>query len=351
MTVKDASAEWGVSRRRVSALCANKRIPDAKFLGNMWLLPSVSQKPMDARHSKKRNQFLKPVIKWAGGKSQLLKEISARYPRHLGQSISKYAEPFVGGGAVLFDILEKYDLDKIYISDTNAELINVYKQLKENVLNLIDILSSYEEKYLKQTGAQRKDFYYEMRSKFNHLIEYKKSASTIEGASLFIFLNHTCFNGLYRVNKRGEFNVPMGAYKNPKICDAENLRNVSKALSKVDIVCDDYQKSSEFIDKDTFVYLDPPYRPLSVTSSFTSYTEKDFNDRNQKELAVYVRELADRGAKILLSNSDPKNTDPNDDFFDRLYSQQKIERVFASRMINSNAASRGQISEILVSNY
>ena len=170
-------------------------------------------------------------------------------------------------------------------------------------------------------------------------------------AALFIFLNKTCFNGLYRVNKKGLYNVPAGKYKNPRICDADNLNAVAKALQPVDIICGDYKESLDFIDKNTFVYFDPPYRPLTNTANFTSYTENEFDDAAQKELAEYVQIISQKGASIVLSNSDPKNSNPNDNFFDKLYSNQFIRRISANRMINSNSSGRGKISELLISNY
>ena len=173
----------------------------------------------------------------------------------------------------------------------------------------------------------------------------------IEKAALMIYLNKTCFNGLYRVNKNREFNVPMGLYKKPTICDEENLRAVSEKLKNVTIVCGDYRESADFIDKDTFVYFDPPYRPLTTTSSFTAYTENNFDDNSQIDLASYVNNLHKKGAKIVVSNSDPKNININDTFFDDIYAQHFIRRVNATRMINSNGQSRGKIKELLISNF
>ena len=166
-----------------------------------------------------------------------------------------------------------------------------------------------------------------------------------------IFLNKTCFNGLYRVNKKGLFNVPIGSYKNPLICDEDNLRAVSEKLQNVIIVCGDYKKAEEFIDEKTFVYFDPPYRPLTDTASFTAYTENLFNDNEQIELANFVDAMHARGAKIVVSNSDPKNSNTEDDFFDEIYKSHKIKRVGATRMINCNGEARGKITELLISNY
>ena len=292
----------------------------------------------------------KPFIKWVGGKGQLLSEINKLYPVELGKNINKYAEIFVGGGAVLFDILSKYKLDEVYISDKNLELINTYKSIRDDVGILIKLLKEMEEQYTSLNNENRKLYYYEKRREYNNL-KINIEENNIEKAVLFIFLNKTCFNGLYRVNKKGEFNVPMGAYKKPKICDEENLKNVSLTLRNVKIVYADYRESEKFIDDKTFVYIDPPYRPLNITSSFTSYTENDFNDKEQIELAEYINVLNKKGAKIVISNSDPKNNDIDDNFFDKLYKNYNINRVKATRMLNSNASLRGVINELLITNY
>ena len=292
----------------------------------------------------------KPFIKWVGGKGQLLPEINKLYPIELGKNINKYAEIFLGGGAVLFDILSKYKLDEVYISDKNLELINTYKSIRDNVDILIKSLKEMEEQYIPLNNEDRKIYYYEKREEYNSL-KINSAVNNIEKAILFIFLNKTCFNGLYRVNKKGKFNVPMGAYKKPKICDEENLKNVSLTLRNVKIVYADYRESEKFIDDKTFVYIDPPYRPLNITSSFTSYTENDFNDKEQIELAEYINVLNKKGAKIVISNSDPKNNNIDDNFFDELYKNYNINRVKATRMLNSNASLRGAINELLITNY
>ena len=292
----------------------------------------------------------KPFIKWVGGKGQLLPEINKLYSVELGKSINKYAEIFIGGGAVLFDILSKYRLDEVYISDKNLELINTYKTIRDNVDILIKSLKEMENQYVPMNNEDRKVYYYEKRSEYNNL-KINIEENNIRKAALFIFLNKTCFNGLYRVNKKGEYNVPMGAYKNPKICDEENLKNVSLALKNVKIIYADYRESKDFIDDNTFVYIDPPYRPLNITSSFTSYTENDFSDKEQIELANYIDILNEKGAKIVISNSDPKNNNIDDNFFDELYKNYNINRVKATRMLNSNASLSGEINELLITNY
>lgn len=353
ISAKEASQKWNISQRRVAVLCSEGRIPSASKIGNMWLIPRDTEKPTDGRSSRyeENKTPLKPFVKWAGGKGQLINEIRKIYPKELGQEINKYAEPFVGGGAVLFDILSSYKLESVYISDINAELINTYKIIRDDVESLISLLSDMQDKYLPIDSGSRKTFYYENRDRFNNLKTNGDESTNTEKAALFIFLNKTCFNGLYRVNSKGLYNVPMGAYKNPCICDTDNLRNISKALQNVTIVCGDYNESENFIDQNTFVYFDPPYRPISDTANFTAYAEKVFDDSEQIRLASFVDEMVAKGAKIAVSNSDPNNTDKADDFFEKLYSAYKIIKVQANRMINCNGNSRGKISELLISNY
>ncbi len=353
MSAREAADKWGISQRRVAVLCSEQRIKEATMVGNMWIIPSSAKKPIDARstrYNRTEEKAVKPFLKWAGGKGQLIKEIELYYPFENGK-ITKYAEPFVGGGAVLFDILNKYNLEEIYISDINAELINTYRGIRDNIDILIKKLSVMQNDFIPLYTEHRKEYYLDKRSRFNELKVNGDEKINIEKAALMIFLNKTCFNGLYRVNKKGLFNVPMGSYKNPLICDENNLRAVSEKLQKVKIVCGDYKKSVDFIDENTFVYFDPPYRPITDTASFTAYTENLFNDDAQIELARFVDDMDKKGAKIVISNSDPKNSNTDDDFFDNIYSAHKIKRVEATRMINCNSEARGKIKELLISNF
>lgn len=293
----------------------------------------------------------KPFLKWAGGKGQLLGEIRKFYPFERLE-IRKYAEPFVGGGAVLIDILEKYDLDEVYISDINGELINAYRVIRDEAPTLIEMLYEMQEQFLfHEDIEERRICYFSKRQRFNELKMAGTFCDNIEKAALMIFLNKTCFNGLYRVNARGLFNVPMGAYKKPVICDADNIMRVSALLRNVMISHADYRESEHFIDDKTFVYFDPPYRPLSSTANFTSYSENAFDDNNQIELARFINKVHTMGAKVLVSNSDPKNENQLDDFFDSLYAGYNIRRVSAVRMINCRSERRGEIKELLISNY
>ena len=353
MSAREAANKWGISQRRVALLCSEQRIDNAMMIGNMWIIPAVAQKPIDARstrYTKSEGKNVKPFVKWAGGKGQLLKEIEQYYPFADGK-ITKYAEPFVGGGAVLFDILSKYDLKEVYISDINEDLMNAYRVIRDEIDELVDMLQTMQDEYVPMGDEERRKYYTAKRDYFNTLKVGEDEGINIAKAALMIFLNKTCFNGLFRVNRKGAFNVPMGAYKNPMICDEANLRAVSEKLQNVTIVCGDYRDSADFIDEHTFVYFDPPYRPLTDTSSFTAYTENLFNDEEQIELAKFVDAMDKKGAKIVVSNSDPKNANEEDEFFDEIYSAHTIKRVEASRMINSNSAARGKIKELLISNF
>jgi DNA adenine methylase len=299
----------------------------------------------------------KPFLKWAGGKTQILSELELRLPLHIKRSgiIDRYVEPFIGGGAFFFLLKRDYKIRKSFLVDINRELIIVYKVVQKTPLKLIEKLKNLEELFIKQSREDRKELFYEIRYLFNQQItdfDYKKyNNDWVERASSLIFLNRTCFNGLFRQNSKGEFNVPYGDYANPNICDEVNIHEVSRALKGTEIKQADFEVSGEFIEKNTFVYLDPPYRPLDKTSSFTSYAKENFDDKDQIRLADFYRRMNDKGAYLILSNSDPKNQNNEDEFFDELYKDFCIDRVLASRMINCNGKKRGKINEIIVTNY
>lgn len=288
----------------------------------------------------------KPFIKWVGGKSQLLKEIRTKYP----SKIEKYCELFVGGGAVLFDILQKFNPKEVLINDINKELINTYFCVQNYCEELIFELDNIQKSYLSFTQKEKKELFYEKRNRYNILKINDNNSYNLELATLFIFLNKTCFNGLYRVNKKGFFNVPFNNAINPLICDSNNLRLCSNLLQNVKLKIGNYNNCESFIDSQTFVYIDPPYRPLTQTSTFTSYSEHQFSDNDQILLADFIKKISAKGSIFLASNSDPKNVNFEDNFFDDLYSNFKIERVLSSRKINSNAGKRGLIYELLIHN-
>lgn len=271
------------------------------------------------------------------------------------KTIENYAEPFVGGGAMFFNLKANYKIKKAVISDINRELIIAYQVVKNDYEELINFLMDTEKHHLRMDEDGRKENYYSIRKEYNSkfsdmdFVNYNKR--WIKRTACLIFMNKTCFNGLYRQNKRGEFNVPFGRYKNPTICDSENIRLAHDALKNTEILCVDFAEIGKYVDENTFVYLDPPYRPLNRTSNFTSYSKEGFNDVDQIKLASFYKEMDNLGAWIMLSNSDPKNYNPEDEFFDELYQNFKIERVSAKRNINSDASGRGLINELIIMNY
>lgn len=292
-------------------------------------------------------KIAKPFVKWVGGKSQLLEEVRKSLPKDLKERTGvTYVEPFIGGGAVMFWILQEYpNIERAIINDINAELICTYRIVKRDVLTLIRELEIIQSEYLSLSAEARKLYYNNKRIRFNC-----KEISDLETAVLFIFLNRTCFNGLYRVNSKGIFNVPHGKYVNPRICDRENLLAASKILQKVEILCGDFAQTEQYAGPNTIFYFDPPYKPITETSSFTSYAKDGFNDEEQIRLRDLCTRIAKRKALFIASNSDPKEENKKEPFFDLLYQQFTIKRVSAARMINSNPNGRGEISEIMISN-
>ncbi len=289
----------------------------------------------------------KPFIKWVGGKTQLIESIEKALPEYFFNIKNvTYIEPFVGGGAVLFWILQQYpNITKAVINDINPDLTTAYKTIKETPSELVKHLQIIQDEYLPLDENERKEYYLNKRERFN-----TKSLESIENTALFIFLNRTCFNGLYRVNSKGLFNVPFGRYSNPKICDKETIFADSEILQKVEILTGDFEQTLKFATNNSLFYLDPPYKPLSDTSRFNSYAKEDFNDLEQIRLSDFCKRIDSLGHYFILSNSDVKATNPNDDFFDDLYKQFSIKRVFATRMVNANAAKRGKLTELLITN-
>lgn len=291
----------------------------------------------------------KPFLKWAGGKTQLINEIEKSLPYEITNNKFTYVEPFVGSGAVLFWMLNNFpNLEKAVINDINEDLMNVYKTIAKKPKELIAILQILQKEFhaLAQKPTKKKIYYYKKRELYN-----TRNTDKTTQAALFIFLNRTCFNGLYRVNKSNGFNVPMGSYKNPTICDRENILAVSKALKKVVICCGDYEATLKEATSNSFFYFDPPYKPLHNTSSFNSYAKDDFNDAEQIRLRNFCSKLEKKGHKWMLSNSDVKDKISNNNFFDDIYSEFSIARVKARRSINANPDKRGKLNELLICNY
>jgi len=294
-------------------------------------------------------QTAKPFLKWAGGKTQLIREIDPLLERIFSQYQSvTYIEPFVGGGAILFYVLNKFpQVERVIINDINPDLINAYKVIKNSPEELIEKLQQIEKKYSMKNCASQKNFYLEQRDKFN----LNKSSTPLEKTTLLLFLNKTCFNGLYRVNSHGLFNVPFGQYIKPKICDESNLMAVHECLQKVTILTGDFQKTLREGKKPSLFYLDPPYKPIKTTSAFTAYTKENFTDSDQERLKLFCDKIHKKDCHFILSNSDVKNLDGHNNFFDQLYQGYHIRRVWAKRNINSKGNRRGEISELLISNF
>lgn len=289
----------------------------------------------------------KPFVKWVGGKTQLLEDIKNTLPRDLSQRENvTYVEPFVGGGAVLFWILQEYpNITRAVINDINEKLICTYRVIRADIEALIVELNRLQAEYLPLDEDSRKEYYLAQRERFN-----EANNTDIGTAALFIFLNKTCFNGLYRENSKGKFNVPHGRYANPKICDEETLRADSVLLQRVEILCGDFSQTGRYAGNNVVFYFDPPYRPLTDTAAFTSYSKDGFDDAEQTRLRDFCDQIAAHDSLFVASNSDPQNVNNADDFFDHLYQMFDIKRVSASRMINSKGDGRGVISEIMISN-
>lgn len=291
----------------------------------------------------------KPFLKWAGGKTQLLPTIDSFLPESFRKEKNiTYIEPFVGGGAMLFFMLHKYpNIKKAVINDINPRLVNTYKVIRDNPYPLIDALKELHYRFVTAGDFEfQKELFLDVRSRFN-----KSSLNDVEEAAYMIFLNRTCFNGLYRENSKGEFNVPFGRYSNPTICDESLLIADSALLQNVEILKGDFSLTGDYADGYSFFYFDPPYRPLDATSSFNSYVKEVFNDDEQIRLKEFFSSLSSEGHKLMLSNSDCRGRNVEDVFLDKLYEDFFIERVYAKRNINANGSKRGALTELLIRNY
>ena len=293
-----------------------------------------------------------PFIKWAGGKGQLLSQLDEHLPQTLKEQEFTYIEPFVGGGAMLFYMLQKYpNIDRVIINDINPYLTTAYRVIKDEPEELIERLSKLENNYFTlETEEDKKAFFLDARTIFN-----EKDLSAVDRTTYLMFLNRTCFNGLYRVNSKGKFNVPFGRNLNPTICNIETIKADSELLKSRDtiILNGDFEQTVNYLNNNgiNFFYFDPPYRPLSETSSFNSYAREEFNDAEQLRLRDYCQTLNDMGALWMLSNADCSAKNPNDLFFETAYQNFNIKRVFASRFINANPQKRGKLTELLINNY
>ena len=295
------------------------------------------------------NKKAKPFIKWVGGKGQLIEQLEGKLPADFDNwENATYIEPFVGGGAMLFYMLQQYpNIKRAVINDINSDLIICYKTVRDNVEQLIPALRDIQAQYYALLDIEAKrEMFMAVRQRYN-----EKNLDPIENTAKFFFLNRTCFNGLYRVNKKGLFNVPCGKYMQPQICDEDTLIKDSELLKRVDILEGDFEDTLNYAQGRTLFYFDPPYRPLSDTSSFNDYTKEAFNDNSQIRLKEFCDRTVAEGHHFMLSNSDCKGKNEKDNFFDALYQDYFIDRVMASRNVNANAAKRGKISELLVHSY
>ena len=274
----------------------------------------------------------KPFVKWVGGKRQLMQDLENNFPKQF----TTYHEPFLGGGAVMFNLLTKKPQLSCNVSDFNSDLILAYVTIRDKLEKLIESLENHSKNYHKNST----EYYYEVRK--------QEPKQQIEKVSRLLFLNKTCFNGLYRVNKKGQFNVPLGRYTNPNIVNKENLTAVSKILQskKIKISCRDFEAVLGDAKKGDLVYFDPPYQPVSSTANFTSYTHRDFTEEDLERLANLADQLHSRGCYVLLSNSNSKTVK---DFFSKKH--WKISSINVNRAINSNAQKRTGHKEIIIKNY
>lgn len=326
MTIKQASDQWGLSVRRVQTLCSEEQIDGAIRFSGVWAIPSIAKRPVDHRiksgkYIKVKDDTITPILKWAGGKTQLLPEITARMP----ETYEKYIEPFIGGGALFF----KLNADRAVIADSNPELINMYRVVSENSEQVIEALGAYK---------NDETMFYDVRAK-----EWEK-CDPIEAAARMIYLNHTCFNGLYRLNRKGQFNTPFGRYKNPTICNPEKIMAAAEVLKKSEIVCGDYlDVLKKYAKKGDFIFLDPPYVPISEYADFKRYTKEQFYEEDQRNLAKEVHRLVKMGCKVMLTNS-------NHPLVHELYGQYKIDVIQTKRNINRNGSKRNG-EDVIVTTY
>ena len=301
---------------------------------------------------KKNTIVAKPFVKWAGGKGNLLQKLDALLPTDFDDLENvTYIEPFVGGGAMLFYMLQRHKcIRRAVINDINADLIRCYQLIANNPQILIDRLKYIENNYYSVDFPARKELFYAYRDQYN-----SEGIHPDERAALFIFLNHTCFNGLYRVNAAGKFNVPYGRYKKPVICNEELIMADHRLLSSVELVIrkpGDYKLVRQNLSRNhsNFVYFDPPYRPLNDTSSFKEYSNDPFDDIQQEELKEFCDRLSNQNCLIMLSNSDSK-TENGDSYFEELYQGYQFERIMAPRFINANGEKREKLTEVVIRNY
>lgn len=326
ITVKQASEKWGLSIRRIQALCNEGKIIGAMRFSGVWAIPAETQKPIDHRiksgkYIKSKEEYGRPILKWAGGKTQMLDDIVPRLPGEYG----KYIEPFIGGGALFFRLANANSV----ISDSNPELINLYRQIASHCEEVIDTIRNYK---------NEEKMFYEVRAK-----DWTE-CDPVEAAARTLYLNRTCFNGLYRLNKNGRFNTPFGRYKNPIICNEEKLRAASDVLKNTSIICGDYlDVLKKYAQSGDFIFLDPPYIPISENANFKRYTKEQFYEIDHRNLAAEVDRLVELGCKVMLTNS-------NHPLVHELYKKYRIEIIQTKRNINIRGDKR-RGEDVIVTTY
>lgn len=282
----------------------------------------------------------KPFLKWLGGKSRLIPQLDEFIP----EKFTRYFEPFLGGGAVFLHVAQTRKFKEAYLYDISADLIRVWEAVQQEPSELCERLQQLQQSHLELSAENRQEQYYQIRNMLNTYPP--KGMSVHNRGAVIIFLNKTCYNGLFRYNRRGEFNSPFGKYEKPSFYDEENIQEVSKLLRRAHLTTGDFTLCERHVTKGSFVYFDPPYRPLSKTSSFTGFSSGGFSDPDQERLAASFKRLDQRGAKLMLSNSDT-----GDGYFEDLYKGFNIHRVRAGRAVNSNPERRGKINELVITNY
>lgn len=290
---------------------------------------------------------VKFLVRWVGGKMRLIEEIDKRLPKNINKEFDTYVEPFVGGGSVMFHMLNNYNFKNIYVNDKNKELINIYLAVKEFPKRLSDKIKKIDSIYLSCDNIKKKEMYYSVRKKYN-LIQLKKDEINVEKASLLLFLMRLCFNGVFRVNKKNEFNTSMGSYLiNPlRLITEDEIFSISEKIKKVNFKSADFEELEYLITKNSFFYLDPPYMPEKKSMEHIRYTTEKFKENEQERLSKFIDRINEKGAKFILSNSDTE-----DEYFYNLYRKYNIDKVKIKRLIAANSKDRKEITELMIKNY
>lgn len=326
LSAKKAAIKWGISQRRVVVLCSEGRIPDAQIVGNSWVIPQNATKPIDARKKTEKKEGPRPFLKWAGGKSRIAKEIVKEFP-----DFNKYYEPFLGSGAVYFEVAPQNGV----LNDLNANLITVYKHIKDQPEKIIQEMNNIQKEYNELEAEDEKEkIYYQLRD------EYNKKEKSIRKSALLVFLNKAGWNGMYRENSKGNFNIPFGKRKQLSIYDEDNILKVSKNIQEMNFMSGNYANALKDAKAGDLIYFDPPY-----FEAFSDYQKQGFTDKDQEELHDLAIELTKRGCFVAISNS---NCDKTKDLYKGF---KRVIEIPITQTIGSKASSRKVITEVLILNY